>query len=111
MISFFDTHLLTIQYIPIDKLIHSLSNLISISIHYIVYLGAAKQVLGMHIFHDREIKKLWLSQEGYIEKVLQRFSMDKVKPVSSLLANHFMMSSQQCPSTDVKKEEMRHTPY
>ena len=74
-------------------------------------LDEAKQVLGMQISLDRETKMLWLSQEGYIKKMFQRFNMDKAKPVSSLLANHFWMSSQQCPSTDVKKEEMRHTPY
>ena len=33
-------------------------------------LGAAKQVLGIQISHDRKIKKLWLSHEGYIKKVL-----------------------------------------
>ena len=38
-------------------------------------LGSAKQILGMKISHDRSEKKLWLSQEGYIEKVLERFNM------------------------------------
>ena len=35
-------------------------------------LGPAKQILGMKIIRDRGIKKLWLSQEKYIDKVLQR---------------------------------------
>ena len=42
----------------------------------------------MNISHDRKNKKLWLSQEKYIEKVLQKFNMDKAKSVSSTLASH-----------------------
>ena len=30
-------------------------------------LGLARQILGMQILHDRKAKKLWLSQENYIE--------------------------------------------
>ena len=31
-------------------------------------LGFTKQILGMKIFCDRKNRKLWLSQESYIEK-------------------------------------------
>ena len=51
-------------------------------------LGPAKQILGIKLTHDRKAKKLWLSQEKYIEKVLQRFNMDKAKVVSTPLATH-----------------------
>lgn len=34
-------------------------------------LGAAKRILGMEITCDRKARKLWLSQESYIGKVLQ----------------------------------------
>jgi len=34
-------------------------------------LGPAKQILGIRIVRDRNKKKLWLSQEKYIEGVLQ----------------------------------------
>lgn len=40
----------------------------------------------MKIFRDRKKKKLWLSQEQYTEKVLERFSMSKLKPVSTSFA-------------------------
>ena len=33
-------------------------------------LGSEKQILGMKISCDRKNRKLWLSQESYIEKVL-----------------------------------------
>uniref|UniRef100_A0A3Q7FPJ7 Reverse transcriptase Ty1/copia-type domain-containing protein n=1 Tax=Solanum lycopersicum TaxID=4081 RepID=A0A3Q7FPJ7_SOLLC len=42
-------------------------------------LGPARQILGMQIVRDRKAKKLVLSQEKYIQKVLRRFSMDKAK--------------------------------
>ena len=43
-------------------------------------LGPAKQILGMRISRDRKCGKLWLSQERYIEKVLERFNMSNVRP-------------------------------
>jgi len=61
-------------------------------------LGPTRQILGMHISRDREAKKLFLSQEKYIEKVLQRFHMDKAKIVSTSLALHFKLSSRQATS-------------
>ena len=38
-------------------------------------LGATKKILGMEILRDRKTSKLYLSQKGYIEKVLHRFNM------------------------------------
>ena len=35
-------------------------------------MGPAKQILRMHIVRDRTKKLLWLSQEKYVTKVLQR---------------------------------------
>lgn len=46
-------------------------------------LGEAKKILGMKIYRDRNNKKLTLSQADYIVKVLQRFSMENVKAVST----------------------------
>jgi len=56
-------------------------------------LGVAKKILGMKIHRDRSSKKLWLSQQGYVEKVLDKFGMSSAKPVSTPLANHFKLSS------------------
>ncbi|KAL0373054.1 UNVERIFIED_CONTAM: Transposon Tf2-11 polyprotein [Sesamum calycinum] len=74
-------------------------------------LGAATKILGMEIHRDRGSKKLWLSQRGYFEKVLDRFRMSKAKPVSTLLASYFKLSSEQCPKTDREIENMAHVPY
>ena len=46
-------------------------------------LGATKQILGMKIYRDRKNKKLTLSQANYITKVLQCFSMENAKVVST----------------------------
>jgi ATP-binding cassette subfamily B (MDR/TAP) protein 1 len=55
-------------------------------------LGAAKQILGMRIIRDKYKGILKHSQTEYVKKVLSRFSMDNVKPVSTPLRNHFKLS-------------------
>ena len=74
-------------------------------------LGLVKRILGIRIERDRASKKLYMSQEQYIEKVLARFNMSKAKVVSSPLASHFKLSSRHSPSTDKEKEDMRRVPY
>ncbi|KAL4304503.1 hypothetical protein GQ457_10G014750 [Hibiscus cannabinus] len=74
-------------------------------------LGAAKKILGMEIHRDRSSRKLWLSQQSYVEKVLDRFGMSNAKPVSTPLANHFKLSSELCPKTDKECEEMAKVSY
>ena len=55
-------------------------------------LGPAQQILGMEIVCDRQDKKLWLSYERYIERVIRRFDIQKAKSVSVPLAHHFKLS-------------------
>ncbi|KAL0378427.1 UNVERIFIED_CONTAM: Retrovirus-related Pol polyprotein from transposon TNT 1-94 [Sesamum radiatum] len=74
-------------------------------------LGVATKILGMEIHRDRGSRKLWLSQQAYVEKVLDRFGMSKAKPVSTPLANHFKLSLEQCPKTDREIEDMAKVPY
>jgi hypothetical protein len=74
-------------------------------------LGAAKKILGMEIRRDRDAKKLWLSQAGYVKKVLERFSMEKAKPVSTPLVNHFRLSTSQCLKTVEEIEDISKVPY
>lgn len=73
-------------------------------------MGPAKQILGIRITRDRNAKQLFLSQEEYIEKALQKFHMDEAKVVSTPLASHFKLSTTQCPSTEEKKD-MERVPY
>jgi len=69
-------------------------------------LGAAKKILGMEICRDRQAGKLFLSQQNYIERVLDRFNMNNCKPVSTPLATHFKLSSELCPDTKEEMERM-----
>ena len=57
-------------------------------------LGPAKQILGMKISRDRSAGTLNLSQELYIEKVLNRFRVNDAKPRTTPLANHFKLSNE-----------------
>nr|AAR87163.1 putative polyprotein [Oryza sativa Japonica Group]AAU89150.1 integrase core domain containing protein [Oryza sativa Japonica Group]ABF98081.1 retrotransposon protein, putative, Ty1-copia subclass [Oryza sativa Japonica Group] len=74
-------------------------------------LGAAKKILGMEITRDRNSGLLFLSQQSYIKKVLQRFNMHDAKPVSTPIAPHFKLSALQCASTDEDVEYMSRVPY
>ncbi|KAG8498561.1 hypothetical protein CXB51_004866 [Gossypium anomalum] len=74
-------------------------------------LGPAKKILGMEILRDRKESKLYLSQKGYIEKVLCRFTIQSAKPVSTPLATHFRLSSALSPQSDDEIKHMSHVPY
>nr|GEX83882.1 retrovirus-related Pol polyprotein from transposon TNT 1-94 [Tanacetum cinerariifolium] len=74
-------------------------------------LGPAKQILGIRIFRDRGAKKLHISQEQYIEKVLRRFNMDKAKVVSSPLTSNFKLTDKDCLSYKKNIEKMNRVPY
>ena len=74
-------------------------------------MGAAKHILGIRIMRHIKEKKLWLSLEYYIKRVLQRFQMEKAKVVSTPLATHFKLSSIQSPSSEVENLDMQWVPY
>ncbi|GJU87267.1 putative RNA-directed DNA polymerase [Tanacetum coccineum] len=74
-------------------------------------LGPAKQILGIRIFRDKGDKKLHISQEQYIEKLLRRFNMDKAKVVSSPLTPNFKLTDKDCPSSKKNIEKMDRVPY
>ena len=59
-------------------------------------LGNAKKILGIEIVRDRRASSLYLSQKGYIEKVLCMFNMHSCKSVSTLLASLFKVLTLLC---------------
>ena len=75
------------------------------------YLGAAKKNLGMEIHRDRSVRKLCLSQKKYIDRVLERFGKQNVKPMSTPLIAHFRLSAVMSPQNDEEKEHMICVPY
>ena len=60
---------------------------------------------------DRKKKTLTLSQQAYIEKVLERFAMQNAKPVSTPFASHFRLSKDVCPKTQDEIDHMSKIPY
>ena len=74
-------------------------------------LGAAKQILGIEIHRDRKNAKLSFSQEKYVEKILERFEMNKANCVNVPLCSHFKLSSILCPSSVEEKDYISHVPY
>ena len=74
-------------------------------------LGPTKQMLGMKIERDRKARRLWLSQEAYVEKVLERFGMKNAKPASTPLVSLHRLSKEMSPTTDEGKREMLKIPY
>lgn len=48
------------------------------------------KILGIEIVRDRKSRKVYLSQRGYIEKVICHFNMHNAKLVSTPLVAHFM---------------------
>lgn len=74
-------------------------------------LGAAKKMLRMEILRDRKARKLCLRQQRYIEKILCRFNMQNVKPVSTPIVAHFRLSSTLSPQSYDKIYYMSQVPY
>lgn len=67
-------------------------------------LGAVKKILGMKINRDRFRRMLWMPQEAYIKKVLERFNMHNAKTVHVPLPGHLKLSKTQCQGNEEEKE-------
>lgn len=52
-----------------------------------------------------------LSQKAYIDKVVEKFGMDKAKHVIIHLAPHFYLSSDLSPKIEEEKDSMHGVPY
>ena len=74
-------------------------------------LGPARQILGMQIIRDRKAKKLQLSQEKYIKRVLERFNMKHAKPVNTPIGSHFKLRKRSCSSSKKEKGDIVSTIY
>ena len=74
-------------------------------------LGEAAYILGIKIYRDRSQWLLGLSQSGYIDKVLKRFSMQDSKRGFLPMSHGIKLSKSQCPTTKDKIERMDKIPY
>ena len=74
-------------------------------------LGEAAYILGIKIYRDRSQRLLGLSQSGYIDKVLKRFSMQDSKRGFLPMSHGIKLSKSQCPTTKDERERMDKIPY
>jgi hypothetical protein len=74
-------------------------------------LGPAKKIFEMEITRDRSNGKLYLSQKGFVEKVLDRFKMKDAKPVSTPLGEKFRLSKHLSSKTEKEKSYMAEVLY
>ena len=59
----------------------------------------------------QKLGRFWLSQENYALKVLERFNMAEVRPVTTPLAEHFKLSSKQCSQSPEEEDKMSQVLY
>jgi hypothetical protein len=69
--------------------------------------GPVNYFLGFNVYRDREARKLYLSQEHYIESLLERFDMATCNPAKTPLPATFTSSA----ATDAEHELAKHEPY
>ena len=74
-------------------------------------MGEASYVIGIKIERDRYRGILGLSQEAYINKVLERFRMKDCSPSIAPIVKGDKLNLNQCPKNDFEKEEMKNIPY
>ena len=74
-------------------------------------MGEASYVIGIKIHRDRFQGILGLSQETYINKVLERFQMKNCSPSVSLIVKGDRFNLDQCPKNDLEREQMKNIPY
>ncbi|KAF2298923.1 hypothetical protein GH714_029137 [Hevea brasiliensis] len=65
----------------------------------------------MEITRDRSVGKLFLSQQAYVEKVLNGFNMNNAKPMTAPFAANFKLSADISPKTYEEMEHMSSVPY
>ncbi|KAJ9692948.1 hypothetical protein PVL29_011870 [Vitis rotundifolia] len=74
-------------------------------------MGEASYVIGIKIHRDRFQGILGLSQETYINKVLERFQMKDCSPSVSPIVKGDRFNLNQCPKNDLEREQMKNISY
>ena len=74
-------------------------------------LGPASKILGIRIERDRSKSAIVLTHKSYLEKLVNRFSMQGFKPTKQPLTHQFNLSTDQCPTTTSHIEYMEKVSY
>jgi hypothetical protein len=68
-------------------------------------------VLDIKIYRDRSKRLIGLSQDAYIDKILNRFNMQDFKKSFLPKSHGITLSKKQCPTDPDEQERMRAIPY
>ena len=71
----------------------------------------ASYVIGIKIFYDKPQGLLGLSWKAYINKVLERYKMNKCSTSVILIQKGDKFSLMQCPKNELERKQMRQISY
>jgi hypothetical protein len=74
-------------------------------------LGEVAYILGIKIYIDRSKRLIGLSQDAYIDKILNRFNMQDSKKAFLPMLHGITLNKKQCPLEPDEQERMRAIPY
>jgi hypothetical protein len=74
-------------------------------------LGEAEYILGIKIYRDRSKRLFGLSQDAYIDRILNRFNMQDSKKGFLSMSHDITLSKKQCPTDPDEQERIRVIPY
>ena len=70
-------------------------------------MGVASYVIGIKIFKDKHNGILGMSQETYINRVLERFRMKDCSPSVAPIVKGDKYNLNQCPKNDFENKQMK----
>ena len=74
-------------------------------------LGEVAYILGIKIYKDKSKRIIGLSQSTYIDKVLNRFSMQNSKRGFLPMCHGISLNKTQCPTMQDERDRMSKIPY
>jgi hypothetical protein len=74
-------------------------------------LGEVAYILGIKIYRDRSNRLIGLSQDAYIDKILNQFNMQDPKKGFLPVSHGITFSKKHCPTNPDEHERMRVIPY
>ncbi|XP_057985311.1 secreted RxLR effector protein 161-like [Hevea brasiliensis] len=74
-------------------------------------MGKVSYVIGIETYHDRSQGLLGLSQKAYINKVLERFNMEKCSANVVLIYKGDKFSLKQCLNNELERKQMERIPH
>ena len=90
----------------VDELVESLRRHVELS-----ELSELNWILGIGVTRIREERRLFLSQQSYIESAIRRYGFEDLKPLSIPMDVSTHLSSAQSPSTTANFARMQNIPY